>query len=222
MDNERDRILHRLRKLMAMNGGNATEGEVENSIRLARRLMAEYNVSESEIHSADPSKIEIQDFVALRRITLDYWEKTVAVIPCEVCDVKAYTTTSFSDQTIHFVGLPRDVAMATELLKSLIVTISVMSKMKFGKSWTMKHRSYCMGFIDGCLKKLRDEKESEVAASKAIVLSKSTMINKWLASKIPDMTPLESPYKLDSAGYRSGFVDGHQADIGVTNRLRGA
>lgn len=60
---EENRILEKIRKLLAVTKENgATEGEVENAMKLAQRLMMQHNIDESEINISpldiDELKIE--------------------------------------------------------------------------------------------------------------------------------------------------------------------
>lgn len=215
----REEAVDKIRKMMNLaNDGSASEGEVENAVRFARRLMDQFNVTDSECNRPVEST-DIGDHEAVTRITFDQWEKSLAMVIKEVCDVGVYYAPGTNKNALHFVGTERDVAIGKELFTTLMITVKSMARLKQGPGWTVSHRSYCLGFVDSLVDKARDEKRKSSAEAGAIVLCKGAMIRKWMDENLR-LQPEAPTSNVDQHAYQRGRADGRLADIGTTNRLR--
>lgn len=192
-------------------------------MRFARKLMDEYNIAESAVFMDRSSRVEVVDAPGMEKHTFDYWEKQTAVV-CEiVCDVRGYTRRSKQGQSVHFVGTPRDVAIASEFYTTLLITIKTMARQTCGNGWMVRHRSYCMGFVDALVEKARAERDRPAeAGTTAIVLRKNEIIDQWMAEHLRLGEPDGNPNAMDHASYSKGHHHGSQMDLGVENRLKGS
>lgn len=182
-----DPIKQRIRLLLnlAENDG-ATEGEIDNALRFARRLMDAHHLSEDDIpgnvHDAAAEaecKEMARDHAYGNGTSLASWEKSLASFtsafvggvgvyiggPKEYRDSKGML--KFDERgravtrgTVIFYGLADEVQLATALFDDLRGTIAAMARLKFGGALRGDGRSYGDGFVSGLyerVKKFREE-----------------------------------------------------------------
>lgn len=211
----RERIVKMLN--LAKDGG-ASEGEVENATRMARQLMNEYNIDESELIAAETGTVQVGDHLGMKKVTFEGWESSLSVVCKFVCDVTPYKQTVKAGQEIRFIGLPTDVAIARDLFSSLLITVKTMAKQRNGAGWTRAHQSYALGFVDSLVRKAKAEKQASTMQANAIILRKDVLIDKYIAENLK-LGYDSGPDVHDAAAYHAGQRDGSMADIGVTNKI---
>lgn len=170
-----DKIASRVRKLLALAHDNsASQGEIENAMRMARELMTQYGIEDSDLQEDDTSN-PIVDERGQAKNTSQRWEQSLSIAISNICDVVAYRCGG----VIHFVGYARDVAVARELYPSLVVTARTLARMELGKGWTPSHRSFAEGFVSALISRSKDWKK-EAENTTAIVVRKDVAIREWL------------------------------------------
>src|SRR5262249_29487141 len=104
---EFDRVKERIRKLMAYaNDGAATEGEIENAMAHAAKLIDKYHIDRAELNvdgSASHESIEMgQAFSLTNGPRLSTWEGVLAIAICELFGcVKSYATDEVAPKRIN-------------------------------------------------------------------------------------------------------------------------
>jgi hypothetical protein len=241
-------VLDRIRKLLAMTDESAgtTEGEVENAMRFARKLMDEYNLSEDQVRPPaddgrpDTAGIDREEGMTLRQWPV--WMQNFALAVCRLCDVDMYWATSTywrpadtvrptgRQKTAVFVGYAVDIAIAREMLKYLLTVTRVMARQRYGNRWLSPHKSYALGFSETVyhrvvtLKREAAASTGEAEACTAIVLRKADNIKAWIEQNLT----LRSPRKgggtsgpTDPMAYVRGREDGKNVDLSTTNIMGG-
>jgi hypothetical protein len=243
-EEKKQEALERIRKLIKVSQGEgATEAEVELYMAKARKMMDEMNISEKEAFSQPSGQQEaydsIKEEVAFSRGGgLEVFFKYLARAVCNVCDTKYYLSerwmknpsprksdsgTHHMRQCIILYGLPRDVAVADELLKELIATVGTMARMRYGKGWNKSHMDYSRGFSTRLIERSEQTKQesSETCGTTAIVLVKDGLLKRWATEKLNLVPGKASRVKISDGGaYLSGKSDANKVSLG-TNNIRG-
>jgi hypothetical protein len=180
----------------------AAEGEVENAIRFARRLMDAHHLSEEECrldpHAAAAQKEIMGEQTIYGSVrTLAFWEQTLAsFVELLVGSVGVYRT---SKQIVRqnniiqfdeagepqvkcglvFYGPVEDINLACDLFDSLHQTIATVARLKYGGALRGDGRNYCEGFVVGLNTKLKEVKRQDLIQqeSRALIV-RSTEIAK--------------------------------------------
>lgn len=196
-----DAIKARVRALLNLAENDAaTEGEIDNAVRFARRLMDAHHLSEDDCKNdphakaADEERGEMaQEYAMGTGRHVCSWEnrlcqfvsKLVGSVDAYICDGQAPLRTAagalvFDDDgkqimrgQVCFYGLKDEAKLATEIYADLVSTIAAMARLKFGGALRGSGREYGDGFISGLYSKLSDAKKADEissAGSRALVV----------------------------------------------------
>lgn len=175
---DREAIIRRIKKMMNLSEDSAAaEGEIENALRFASKLMATHRISRDEIEQATeggPEKAAKREmdqvFAGANGFRTYLWEATLASYVCDlVGSVKCYMsrekrvirdqhgiamTHPSTGKTKHqggvvFYGVAEDCLIARDLFEQLCVTIAAMGRLKHGGAFKGDGGKYCEGFVMG-------------------------------------------------------------------------
>lgn len=183
-----DKIKDRIRKLLNLaNDSAAFEGEIDNALRFARKLMLAHNVTEKDLQSpgdphAEAAKSEYAQADAFTHGSgLSLWEGRLMDAVCKLvgsCDnyrtherreKRTALGTLVFDQDgnpvrttrVVFFGPAEDARDAAELFHEWAHTIATMGRLKFGGCFRGDGRAYCEGFVKGILSVLETINQEE-------------------------------------------------------------
>jgi len=201
-----DTVKERIRKLMAYatQGSGACEGEIENALGHAQRLIDQHNLRAEDF---DPSKAQPKEDLTFTQgsttgtgPTWSKWESNLAKAICElygtlsyyikgetqvvrlngVVQIDEHTGQIRDGRVIVFYGPSREVGEACELFKEWALSICSMAQLRWGGSHREPGVSYCVGFSQGLLDKTKELNAGRRALmAKPITLSESTEITLW-------------------------------------------
>src|SRR5471030_2191640 len=111
--NDKDKLLRRIRKLMALGTRNSNAHEAARALRLAQQLMQRHNLSEMDVTLSDISETECLQ-VYTDAVSIPGWLNALAAVVCMAtgcrCWFSWYNTASRTGQSrrrrsLHFYGL---------------------------------------------------------------------------------------------------------------------
>ncbi len=208
-----ERLIARIRKLLAFTNTNATEGEVENAIRLARKLMEENDLAEADVLAKAETSPDVVEEILDNKFNI--LRQLVCMVACQVCSTQCYR----EGNTLKIFGYPRDIAVARALTRDLWVTMRTMCNAKFpSEAWGANMYSYCYGFGCGMLEKAKGYKAQPIGASQAIVLVRDAKMDDWFKSKNLNFVPLPGNEQLNEQ-YSVGMRDGREVDVGAERKV---
>jgi hypothetical protein len=210
IDNET--IKDKIRKLLNLAGNEgAFDGEVDNCLRLARKLMLKHNIKEDEVR-LDPENMNAgkttygsMDVFSFGRDMAKWEGVLLQVIAKLVGTISAYrnsglqgkqmnTKTGKTHTRLTFYGPLADVQDAVEIYEEWSRIIVSLARMKTGAWVRQGGRSYCEGFVSALYVKvttIEKEENTEVATGKSLILRDAKAImaekrvegDKWLAKE---------------------------------------
>jgi len=179
-DKNLEAIKDRLRKLLnvAKEGSNATEGEMNNAMQMATRLMSKHHLDVSDLKGDPRPSIEDMKTHARNAEKGRYWatvggkffawETSLAKFVADFVGVKVYCDglkrdarlTSglaranadgefYKGKSFVFYGVAEDAMSAANLFYELWPTTWYAGMMKFGKAYSGDGGKYCQGFVVG-------------------------------------------------------------------------
>ncbi len=127
MENVPNKILERIRKMLALGRNDgATEGERDNAMRMAHKLMAAYNLEMAEV-DADPARKQTMEPRAEHRATFygRPWARNVAksIAQLMACNYLTITATKGKDTQHIFLGRHTNAVTAAYLAEYLVTSI---------------------------------------------------------------------------------------------------
>lgn len=200
-----DKIKDKIKKLLnlAENDG-AFDGEVDNALRFARRLMLRHNVTQEEAKDAHEvaADAEAVDYGRVSAFTLgpnlSQWESTLAHSICQLIGTVQFYRESgkFARRTAHgtidyskgepstaarlqFYGPEEDARDATELLEEWSHIIVSMARMKYGGAFKGSGREYAESFAYALyqkVEKIRQEEKTAIANEQKLLAAGETAL----------------------------------------------
>ena len=145
------RIVERIKKMrkVAANAA-ATEGEIENAMRMAATMMLQHNIADEdlqdELDNQGSAFGQISVLVnGLRRVA---WEGQLAMYIAELFgNVFCYNDHGGHRGRISFYGPIDSVEQAAELFRELLIEIATLARLKYGGYAKGRGASYAEGFV---------------------------------------------------------------------------
>jgi hypothetical protein len=164
---EEDKIVSRIRKMMAIaNDAAASEGERDNAMRMALKLLAKHNLSMKQIDASVAPEERGKTIMSDRN---DPWARQVAGAIARLFFCKYYYV-PYTAQTRcehNFIGLESNTVTAMEITKYVLASIRAEAAKYVRETGIGTPRDFCKGAtlrIHARCEALRKEAEQESAA----------------------------------------------------------
>lgn len=197
MSEQNDKIKDRIRKLLTLaNDSGAFEGEIDNALRFARRLMLQHNVSEADLgkpqdpHEAAAAAEYAQHQTYTMGASLSTWEIILMnAIADLIGSVNHYRDSGVAlrrtaagtveydsrgqarkGSKVVFYGPAEDARDAGSMFDEWSHVIASMARLKFGGCFRGDGKAYAEGFAQGLksnVVRIRQEERKEIAAAPA-------------------------------------------------------
>lgn len=167
-------------KELTKEGSGATQAEIDAATAKIADLMAKYNLTDTDITSAELER-EIEEVkVDIKYKAVPAWYRYLATELCAVINCRLLCTS----KTFYFVGNTKDTAVCEYLFVYFSRALAGLAR----ENKPAHRSSYLIGAVDGVMRNLRQRQGSEQAdAEKALVVHKEAAVNRWLEQKYPDL-----------------------------------
>lgn len=184
-------IIERIRKCLSLGDRSkgATEAEAQTAISMAQKLMAQHNLSMSDVDFKKEVESGAKEATYEHgRSQLDEYEKRLARLMDTLFDVEHFLTDVYKKEEmiwragIKFVGVGVDPDVANAAYLSMLGTIRRMGAGTAYQGASKRH--YMMGVIDGLISRAEQERRAEKQAavkSREMVVTKGAVIKAQLA-----------------------------------------
>lgn len=150
----REKILEKIEKLLALAGNNPSENEAISAALKAQELMAKYNIELADLEgqSADQSIVEVTYTPKANCHYVRKWRYKLSLIIAKNFCCKTY---SINRDAIAFYGYEKDAKIAVEVFKFLFETGNKLANRyylkckKEGRDTKGVLNTYLVGFCDG-------------------------------------------------------------------------
>lgn len=222
-------IINKIKKLLALanENSNATEGEIQNALAMAQRLMQKHNIHLSQLTESEFEKQEADRKSVFRKNGFHKWEKMLSQVVAKATETETfYAGRALHNMTLNFVGLKVDTICAIELFNYLQFHVNRLGKEHAGGIWS-SYRSFCYGCVERLFERVEDEmarrKREEKTDCTALVLRKEAKIKKVFELEgIQTEQKKSAPITIDVNSHMAGRVAAEALDIGgKVRRLEG-
>lgn len=180
---DKQRVVEKIRKLLAMAEQSASPNEALIAAAKARELLNEYNLSQEDVILNDSTVTE--KLCGTERQRLSDWVYRLAHLVAKTFECRELIQSRYSRSDFHrtkffiFVGVEEDAEIAGHVFNFLFKAINRMK--------TKNKTQFAYGFIEGVEEKLKSEAivpSREMEGSKgALVLAKKAMVNQYISDK---------------------------------------
>lgn len=161
---QKDKLLRKIKKSLALSQNNSNENEAQTALLKAQEMMAKYNLSLSEIDLKEHDKMKESDIQVAYKGRGTFWVKSLARIIADNFRCYYFYSTLNRKTYIKFLGLKEDVEIAKEVYTFAVDVIDFYSKMYIldnmieGKGEITKSKnSYIVGFLSGLKDKFKEQ-----------------------------------------------------------------
>ena len=182
MDEKTNRLIKKIKGLLAISKDSANDEECQSAFVLAQKLMIQYQIDQQLIEETFSNKQSIheQEVTSLKK--LYRWERTLAAVVAHNFRVKCFIRVNGGKGQIIFYGLSDDLELAKEIYIFAYESILYFSKQfvshkmakvltsqgKWDKRRTQSRRAFCEGikkayingFLSGLNQKFSEEKSN--------------------------------------------------------------
>ncbi len=169
---DKDKILLRVKHLLALAGNNPSEQEAARAAEKAQAILAQHNLSMSEVDLADRSddKVEIDQEIKLNAFP---WRRNLAhaVAQLYFCQYfymhhhKIGGNARAGHDSHHFVGAPHNIAVAKVMFTYLNETVDRLAR-DGAKKHSGSRSSYITSFTNACASRLCHRIAQRIAETK--------------------------------------------------------
>lgn len=199
------RIVERIKKMRKVaSNAAATEGEIENALRMASTMMLQHNIADEDLQEevADQGSAFGRIAVFVNGLRCASWEMDLALyISALFGNVFCFSDRGGRRSRISFYGPIDSVERAVELFRELLVEIATLARLKYGGYAKGRGASYAEGFVAELRAILRGvNHEPAIIESNRMLTAKIELeAKRWLKAEC-DISLVHQ-----SSGGRSGF-----------------
>ena len=225
-------ILGKIQKLLTLATRSENEGESQNAMLMAQKLMAKHGVGQSAAEQFEKPQENgvVDEIITNKNVTkIIWWKKNIAATIAKNFRCKCYRDTGghqrLNSETglwearkfsfLRFIGLKSDVEIATGLYKYAIAELKYLAgrfTQSHGNHTAGFRNDYIRGWMTGLSKKFAEQVEE----------------NNWQMIVVPDKAVVEtydalgttthvSRSRITSSGsgnaYGQGYTDGRQCNL---------
>lgn len=180
MDEKNNRIIKKIKGLLAISKDSANDEECQSAFVLAQKLMIQYQIDHQMVEGVSNDNIDEQEVTALKK--LYRWERTLSTVVANNFRVRHFIRVTGGRGRIIFYGLPSDLELAKEVYIFSYESILYFSKQfvsnkvaqtlttqgKWDKRRAQSRRAFCesvkkayiKGFLSGLHQKFLEQKSN--------------------------------------------------------------
>lgn len=180
MDEKNNRIIKKIKGLLAISKDSANDEECQSAFVLAQKLMIQYQIDHQMVEEVSNDNIDEQEVTALKKFYR--WERTLSTVVANNFRVRHFIRVTGGRGRIIFYGLPSDLELAKEVYIFAYESILYFSKQfvsnkvaqtlttqgKWDKRRAQSRRAFCesvkkayiKGFLSGLNQKFLEQKSN--------------------------------------------------------------
>jgi hypothetical protein len=215
MNEERQRIIERVRKLFALAEQKDSPEEAQLAALRAQELLQKYDLSLSEVEiTREGSSICSEQHIQLKKRKTPTWIKFLHSSVAEGFGVEPFRGLRLLDSLLIYIGVEPDVTIAKQVSEYLVHFIE--SYDLSGKTASQKNQ-WRMGFIYAVHSRLveQNRKKSDNAHSYGLMLAKEQITKEYIAKKYDGV---KKGRKLPKTKISRSFHEG--VAVGMTTPIK--
>jgi hypothetical protein len=215
MSEERESIMAKVRKALALASDGADDAECETALLMAQRMMAKHGIDMSEVEGGEEEKKEVVDEPITERGRTPFWKKSLAMVIGDNFRCYTYTRTGGGKSRIIFLGVKGDVELAKELFEFAVNVLEQSVRRYLRKERRERGEEYestglrndfIIGFIDGLREKFSEQvKELNLMP---MLVKDDALVEVYEKRSFTSGTRSRVQRGYDSSAYNSGHREG--------------
>jgi len=209
-----DKVMTRIKNLLAMAGDTSSPNEAAIAARRARKLMDEYQISEMDLSTVEGSDMGTTDGATGHKTASRFHgQLAVSVATINDCQVKYVRNKITGKLDIRFEGMLVDTVCSAEMFRYL--TQQAYQQAERREQGRANRHAYRMGFAAGVncqVKEIMAERNAlKTTAGTALVVCKMAMVKQHFAPV--KYRHSNTRFSGDRSSFHSGVVAGKKAGL---------
>lgn len=182
-ENERDKVIERVRKLLALSANNPSENEAASAAAKAQQILIEHNLSIAEVKDHETAEEEDFEIVPVANTPSAPWRRFLGAAVGELYFCKYFYTTTYvpgkqAKRDVHtFVGAKHNIAVATLMFVYLHKTVSRLARTGATANPQSNVSAYVTTFRASATIRLCQRIKEKITAAKSGTLKSTTGAN---------------------------------------------
>ena len=207
MENNRNEIIEKIRKIMALAENNPNENEAFSAALKAQKLMAQYHIKEKDL-GQEVNERNVNNLACVVSGKVQKWRISLAMVLAKNFRCKVYLL----NNDVVFMGFEEDTEICKEVFYSMFKIGNKLAdkkkremRSKYGTAKDVKN-TFCMGFVNG----IKNELEKQCTALMIVVPKE---VNEEFNKKFANTKKKSMSMRIDvnSGIYNEGFIKGKEA-----------
>lgn len=215
----RDKILSRIKKILALADRTSFEEEANTALRMAKGLMKSYGLNLSEVEMVDEIKGNIIEDTTETSGRIMNWKKITAMAVEKICDTKLIINHVGKNRVnLKFIGYKEDVKLSLTLYSTFTLSMANMANKSYSDRF--RKRSYLIGLADRLVDRAIEESKQALDDTPkygALVVVKENEISEYI--KDLELTSKTMKNKINTEAYNKGYADGDNLDLHNKGRI---
>lgn len=204
-------IIRKIQKALSLAHNNSNANEAQNAMLLAQRMMAQHNLTVSDLPQQQEQKKAERSKINMFRI--EWWQRQLSSIIADNFRCYAFMARG---SYVGFLGLEQDSQIATEIFKYAVESIKHHAAVYLRANKGSRSRAYALalkndyisGFLIGMKAKFAEQVEKE---SLALVLVKDDIVVRTYEDwKLKEGRPIKKSTAQNQDAIEQGYMDGRE------------
>jgi len=222
-----DKIIEKIRKLLALAGNNSSEYEAAAAAEMARKLLDAYNLN---ISALELNEI-IEKRIVFKAMRYASWKGWVGKIVSDVFDCHVYLSKTIDQKPkVVFIGNKADCEVAFYVYTYLLSVITCLQEKKVKNNTSSQHGktikfSYTMGIVSVLKERLEtfyrrdkeiyaEEKNAYGMTGKKMMVIKNDAIERFIRERNITLKNTRHTHKIKNENaYNQGIRDGEKISL---------
>ena len=152
MSDDREKIVERIRKLLALAGNNPSEAERDAAMAKAQQLLIDYNISMKEVDHTDDSDVRIAEWTQVTRS--GQWARRIAMSVGRLYFCGYIYSVAGKKTLHHFVGTETNGRIAAEVAHYVIEAVYRQGAIEMRRAGA--GNAYWTSFVNAASHRIRD------------------------------------------------------------------
>lgn len=217
-EKHKEKIIDRIRKILALANGTSFEGEANTAMTMAQNYMKTYGLSMTDVELGESLDEPIVHELVDRQKPMKTWEGILAVAVGTVTDCRPVRV---SNSVLSFIGYKQDVDMA-KMLFSMLREATRRAGRKLYPNDTAMRRSFYLGVADRLAERAKAEKQTNTTDNTRyalVVQEKSTRVNSWIDQNKRLTQSRMRQQRVHGSAYEEGRRHANSMDLGNRTKV---
>lgn len=212
---DKERLLTRARKLLALAEGTPSEGEMMAAMLKVQTLLVKHGLTVEDVRGGDADPREVVNLVVDTTGKVVHWRGWLAGIVAQNFRCETYWERGGRQQKLRFIGMQEDAELAAEVYAAAQMAVENMVQFylkrrrgnrKVKRATVLGWRNaYIAGFLEGLAVQFKEQVERN---NWALVLVRDRRVDETMAAIETRRVSSATHYDRDQGAFAAGFVDG--------------